>query len=151
MSHTSPSDPVARSREQLLGDLMRCAIDLASALPEPWQKLSERNQAAWLEIVEKQCAAATESAIAVLASQDWPAVAATVDTVTFKSGGVKAAVKISHASRGAHEIADSAGQQVLIIICDPDEFSSGEKPKPDPDQRSIELQSAVEQGHPVHA
>tara|TARA_R110000772_G_scaffold58539_1_gene132495 strand:+ start:21887 stop:22315 length:429 start_codon:yes stop_codon:yes gene_type:complete len=139
---------VTKANDTMLGELMRCTIDLAKALPEPWQKLPEAGQKAWLNVVEKQCTSAIERAIADLASQDWPAVTATVDTVTFKSGGVKAAVKISHASRGAHEIADSAGQQVLIIICDPEEFISGEKPIADPDQKSIPLQSEVEQGHP---
>lgn len=121
---------------------MHCAVDLAKALPEPWQKLPEQGQKSWLEIVEKQCTAAIEHAITLLASREWPTAKATVDTVTFKSGSAKASLKIAHASEGAHEIADCAGQQVLIIICDPKEFTEGDgKPEPDPDQPSMALET----------
>lgn len=140
MSKPPPIDPVESTTETMLGDLMRCAVDLAKALPEPWEKLPEQGQKSWLEIVEKQCVAMVENAITRLASRDWPQAKATVDTVTFKSGGAKASLKIAHASEGAHEIADCAGQQVLIIICDPKEFTEGgDKPTADPDQPSMPL------------
>ena len=131
-------EPVVKATQTMLGDLMHCVIDLAKALPEPWQQLSEARQRNWLDTVERQLTQAIENTIGLLASRDWTATAATVDTVTFKSGGVKAALKIAHATQGAHQIADSAGQQVLIIICDHEEFTAGEgKPEPDPDQKSI--------------
>lgn len=137
-AQAEPTEPKEKAAQTMLGDLMHCVVDLAKALPEPWQKLPESRQRSWLDTVERQCQQAIENAIGILASHDWPATAATVDTVTFKSGGVKAALKIAHATQGAHQIADSAGQQVLIIICDPEEFTAGEgKPEPEPDQKSI--------------
>ena len=122
------------------GDLMRSVIDLAKALPKPWEQLTEAQQRDWLNTVALQCEDTIRSAITLLASKDWPATNATVDTVTFKPGGVKAALKIAHATQGAHEIADCAGQQVLIIICDPDEFTGDKgKPQPEPDQKVIPI------------
>lgn len=141
MATTPTIDINMNLSENMLGDLMHCIIDLAKALPKPWQQLTESQQRAWLSTVQVQCQQAIENAITLLASKDWPATTATVDTVTFKPGGVKAALKIAHATQHAHQIADCAGQQVLIIICDPEEFTSGAgKPEPEPDQKSIQMQ-----------
>lgn len=135
------TDPIVKSTETMLGDLMHVVIDLAKQLPKPWQQLSESDQRTWLGTVQLKCEDTIGEAIRLLASKDWPSTTATVDTVTFKPGGVKAALKIAHATQGAHEIADCAGQQVLIIICDPEEFTGGDgKPEAEPDQKPIPMQ-----------
>ena len=145
---TAIDNPIVQSSATMLGDLMKCVVDLGKALPKPWQQLCESQQRNWLDTVESQCTAAIEGAIGILASRQFPTAPATVDTVTFKNGGVKASLRIAHATQAAHQIADSAGQQVLIIICDPEEFSDPEsKPKPDPDQTSIALDNQETNGH----
>ncbi len=151
MSNASPPpEHIILASETMLGDLMTCVIELAKALPEPWQQLSETAQKNWISSVELQCESAITEAINIIASRGAVHTSATVDSVTFKNGGVKASLKIAHATEGAHQVADSAGQAVLITICDNQEFlGSGNKPEADPDQTEINLQEdAGNHGNP---
>ena len=123
----------------MLGDLMSCVIDLAKALPTPWEKLSETQQEMWLSQVDQRCQQAIQECVAIIATRDAQRIAATVDSVTFKKS-VKVSLKMPHTTPGAHLVADYAGEAVFIVVTDTADLTSGHhKPAPDRDQPEIPL------------
>lgn len=127
----------------MLGDLMSCVIDLAKALPTTWQKLSQEQQELYLSQVDAKCKQAIEECVAIIASRDSKPIPATVDSVTFKNG-VKVSLKMAQATHGAHLVADSTGQSVLITVTDTSELTSDHhKPAADPNQPALPISTEV--------
>lgn len=123
----------------MLGDLMNCVINLAKALPKPWEQLSEIQQDTWLQSVDWQCQEAVKECVSIISSRGSLVVPAIVDSVTFKDG-VKVVLKVLSNSEGAHAIADAEGEVVNITIADTSELVSDKgKPKADPTQPGLGL------------
>lgn len=124
----------------MLGKLTSIIVDMAKALPDVWQKLSEDKQREWIDYTVRGCRDAARDAINVLACGNTSRVPCVVDSVTFKDG-VKVVMKVSQSHQGgAHDIADHEGQTVLVVIPDmtPVESEQG-VPEPDPDQNPLNL------------
>jgi len=132
---TVDKSTVEIAEETLLGDLMNMTLDLAKALPEPWQKLSEQKQGEWLDSARRQCLAAARQTVSIIAAGGHITVPCTVDSVTFKDG-VKVVLKVVNSrSQGAHDIADNEGEIVAVVIADESlADSDGDAPAPDRDQ-----------------
>lgn len=145
MTDQATSEPPEElGRASMLADLMSTAINLAKALPAPWQQLSEEKQSEWLEAVEKQCASTIDRAVPQILSGSIETVRATVDSVTFKKG-IKAALKMPRSGKGAHALADAEGTDVFILIADTAHLVAPDgKPEPDPDQPEIPLNNQEE-------
>lgn len=121
----------------MTGDLMSMILDMAKALPKPWQQMSEVDQEMWLEKVDIRVTAAVEKCVNIIASRDAAPFPAVVDSVTFKSG-VKISLKMDKASEGAHQVADHTGHSVLITVVETaDLVSDNHKPTADKDQPQI--------------
>lgn len=123
--------------ESMLGDLMSCVLDLAKALPKPWQALTEADQAMWLSKVDMRCKQAIEECVAIIATRNAQRIAATVDSVTFKKA-VKVTLKMPHTTAGAHLVADYAGEAVYIVVADQADLTSDHhKPIATPQQPAL--------------
>lgn len=123
----------------MLGDLMNCVINLAKALPKPWEQLSESQQERWLESVDWQCQEAVKECVNIISGRGMTVVPAVVESVTFKDG-VKVVLKLMSRSEGAHAVADAEGEVVSITLADATELvSDNGKPKADPTQPGLEL------------
>lgn len=123
--------------KSMLGDLMSIVLDLAKALPKPWQQLSQAEQAMWISKVDMRCKDAIEECVAIIATRNAQRIAATVDSVTFKKA-VKVTLKMPHTTPGAHLVADYAGEAVLIVVADQAELlSEHHKPAATPDQPEL--------------
>lgn len=132
---------VVHAATTMLGDLMHCVVDLAHALPKPWQQLGEGEQQVWLNSVEAQLTKAVHDCVRIVASRGSTTVPATVESMTFKNGA-KVILKLVSLTdghhQGAHEIADAIGQVVAITLSETAELTNGEgKPKADPDQKPL--------------
>lgn len=122
------------AEETMLGDLMNCIKEQVKALPKPWQQLSESQQYDYLDRIEQQCRAAVTQAVNIIMSQGKVTVEAIVEQVTFKDG-VKVVMKMMKGTTGVHDLADSEGQAVLIIVANTDHLTrENGKPVPDKDQ-----------------
>lgn len=99
-----------------------------------WQLLSESDQETYLNSVRLQIEVAVRKAIDIIASQGMVTIVGIVDSVTFKDG-IKAVVKVPALSEGGHDLADSAGQEILLVVSNAGHLVNDNNiPEPDPDQ-----------------
>jgi hypothetical protein len=125
------------AREFLMGELMNAATKQLRALDKPWLRLPEAQQKKTLREVQDDIAAAVKQAVEVIASDDRTRFRALVESVTFKDG-VKAVLTMNN-TEASHELADTAGGTVLVVIEDPTRYTyAGENaPKADSDQAEL--------------
>lgn len=135
---TEPDTPSVQvtTAETMAGDLLMALIDEMRTAPDVWAKMPEKQQGEIIDRLRDRVTWNVEQAVALIASDDRPTVAAIVESVTFKDG-VKAVLKMS-CSEGAHHLADAEGDKVLVVISGADQYTGGtEGVEPDPDQTSI--------------
>lgn len=125
------------SVETMLGDLMKCVIEQYKALTKPWQAMTEAQQRVEIERAENYVRDAITKAVTIISVGDYKSIDAHVESVTFKQG-VKAVIQLPRGVEGVHDLADSEGQVVKIVIANTEGFLSNRgKPKEDPDQAEI--------------
>lgn len=125
--------------DTLIGDLTTTLLDAVKAMPEPWQKMSEAAQTEWLERWDRQVIQAARRATFTIAAQNHIYGAAEVDSVTFKDG-VKVVLKFQGVPGIAHDIADVAGDMVVISIPETIHLKGEEgKPTAEPDHYEMDL------------
>jgi hypothetical protein len=134
---TIEKTPRDLAREFMLGEVMAAAMKQLRALDKPWLRLPEVQQKAVIDEVRDHVSVAIRQAVEIIATDDRTRFSAAVESVTFKDG-VKAVLTMSN-SHASHELADTAGGRVYIVIEDPNRYtaSSPAVPVADPDQRSI--------------
>lgn len=125
------------ARELLLGEVMAAATRQLRALDKPWLRLSEAKQREVLHDVQADCENAIERAVEIIATDDRTRFVAHVESVTFKDG-VKATLTMPN-TQASHELADTAGGVVFVVIEDPRRFTIGgaNLPQAEPDQKPL--------------
>jgi hypothetical protein len=132
------------ARETMLGDLMQVIKSELSAQTEPWRKMTEEQQTQALERICKGVESAIDEAVRIIATENRPVITATVDAVTFKDG-IKATIKLAKHSPGGHELADSTGHQVMIVVGGAEAYKGGAGDVvADPAQASLLLQDIAQ-------
>lgn len=129
--------PRELAREFLLGEVMASAMRQLRALDKPWQRLPEEQQHAVIADVRNDVQRAISKAVEIIATDDRTRFVAQVESVTFKDG-VKAVLTMPN-TMASHELADTAGGCVYVVIEDPSRYVMGGNnvPKAEPDQRPI--------------
>lgn len=136
--------PAGIARETMLGDLMQVVKSELSAQTEPWRKMTEEEQTKALERICKGVESAIDEAVRIIATENRPIISATVDSVTFKDG-IKATIKLPQHSPGGHELADSTGHMVMIVVGGSEAYKGGAgEVKADPAQASLLLQDIAD-------
>lgn len=125
------------AREFLLGEVMASAMRQLRANDKPWLRMPEAAQKNVIEQVKADVREAIGKAVEIIATDDRTRFVASVESVTFKDG-VKAVLTMGN-SMASHELADTAGGRVYIVIEDPGRYTqaSGNVPQADPDQAAI--------------
>jgi len=132
------------AREELAGKLKAMCVGLLESFKNPWNMTSEKNQAIALNKMEEVIQQEVRRAVLVIATERAPRLTATVESVTFKDG-IKAVLTLDKHSEGRHDLADSEGTTVLIVMANPEQFSGGmEKTGAAPDQTALGLASQPE-------
>lgn len=123
--------------EFMLGEVMAAAMRQLRALDKPWLRLPEEHQKRVIDEVREACSVAIRKAVEIIATDDRTRFSAQVESVTFKDG-VKAVLTMTN-SQASHELADTAGGRVFVVIEDPNRYtqSSPAIPQADPDQPSL--------------
>lgn len=125
------------AREFLLGDVMVAAMKQLRALDKPWLKLTEEHQERVIREVRHDVAVAVEAAVIIIASDKRTVFHAGVDSVTFKEG-VKAVLTMPN-TQASHELADVAGNSVLVVIENPSRYTMGADNVPQAEKVQREL------------
>lgn len=126
----------------MLGDMMNCVLNQVKAIPKPWEKLGEAEQADYLDSIEAQMRNAVRQAVHIINAQERIVIPAMVDKVTFKDG-VQAVLQLPKGADGRHELSDAEGHLVQILILDTSGIGEDEgKPQPEKDQKTLPLQDS---------
>jgi len=137
MDMATEKSPRELAREFMLGEVMAAATKQLRALDKPWLRLPEQKQRDVLDEVRDDVAHAIRQAVEIIATDDRTRFVAAVESVTFKDG-VKAVMTMGN-SPASHELADTAGGRVYIVIEDPNRYvmQSPAVPAADPDQPTL--------------
>lgn len=134
---TSPAIDFAEN--ELAGILLETCVRQLEGLQTPWSMTSEANQMIHINKMRENITKAVKDAVLVIATQRHPAIKATVKSVNFDDG-IKATLTLNRHETGRHDLADSTGSTVLIILTDAESFLGGtEKVKGAPDQPELPL------------
>ena len=120
----SEISPVAVAAETMLGDLMKCVLDELRVTQKPWQQMGEREQSDAIYRIRQRVAANVQQAVEIIASSNRPRIVATVESVTVKEG-IKAVITLSKSDPQRHDLFDSAGSHVLLVVADAEEYQGG--------------------------
>lgn len=124
------------ARVFLQGELMAAATRQLRALDKPWLRLPESEQKRVLEDVRIDVGSAIDRAVELIASDARTCFVAQVESVTFKDG-VKAVLTMAN-TEASHELADTAGGAVYVVIENPQRYHGDEgAPQSEPDQRPL--------------
>lgn len=126
--------PIDLAREFMLGEVMSSAMKQLRALDKPWLRLPEEAQRNVIEEVRVDVQAAIRKAVEIIATDDRTCFTAAVESVTFKDG-VKAVLTMPN-TPASHELADTQGGRIWVVLEDPARYTqtSAGIPKADPDQ-----------------
>ena len=125
------------AREYLMGEVMASAMRQLRSLEKPWLRLPEAQQKKCIAEVQEDVRRAITQAVEVIVSDDRTRFRASVESVTFKDG-VKAVLTMAN-TESSHELADTTGSTVLIVIESPNRYTYvGENaPKAEADQAEL--------------
>lgn len=125
------------ARGFMLGEVAASAMRQLRALEKPWLRMLEKDQKEVIVEVLDDCRQAINKAVELIATDARTCFVAQLDSVTFKDG-VKAVLQMPN-TPASHELADTAGGSVYVVIEDPRRYlhHSSATPTADPDQASI--------------
>lgn len=96
------------------GDMMNHMIEMAKALPKPWQQMSEDEQDDWIASIESRCKHIIEQTVSIIASEGFASIDALLAQVVFKDG-VKAQLEIPRGAQHAIDLAEAQGKSVRLV------------------------------------
>lgn len=125
------------AREFMMGEVMAAAMKQLRAIDKPWLRLPEQAQKDVISEVRADVDSAIRQAVEIIATDDRTRFVASVESVTFKDG-VKAVLTMPN-SQASHELADTQGGRVYVVIEDPARYTqtSTLTPQAEADQRSL--------------
>lgn len=127
---TPPGDPekgkaavaAAELAAETMGrDLLSALVDELKAAPDCWDKMSQQDQDQTIERLRRRITKLVQEALGLVFRGEYPAVRATVAGVRFKKG-ITASLQVERGAYNRHELADAEGQQVLIVMANPDDY-----------------------------
>lgn len=134
------TDLVEITKATMAGDLIAATLDELKAAPTVWQKMSEAQQQEVIHRVTNRVTHNIAQAVMMIAAEARPSIRAKLAAVTIKDD-LKATVLLSRHHPDRHEFIDSAGQEILIVLLNAEQFAGGAgDAKPDPDQPELPMQ-----------
>lgn len=127
------------TKATMAGDLIAATLDELKAAPTVWQKMSEAQQQEAIYRITNRVTHNIEQAVMMIAAEARPSIRAKLAAVTIKDD-LKATVLLSRHHPDRHEFIDSAGQEILIVLLNTEQFTGGaDDIKADPDQPALPL------------
>ena len=98
-------------------------ISEIKAAGTPWQMMAQQQQDELIERVDKGVSASIERAVNTLVAHQFPVISGTLESVTVKDE-IKAILKIDRHHPGGHEVMDSVGSRVRLVVVDTERFET---------------------------
>lgn len=143
---TEPTQPDFRSMtaDSIGKDLLGALVTELKLLPKPWPELSQDKQNDIIDRLRSRVGNAVKMAVHLIASEGRTVVVGDLDQITIKDG-VKAVVKFGASAANLHELYDSSGKAVILVVASVAAHTGGmDEVKGEVDQRGLDL------GHEYH-
>lgn len=132
------SDFTIIAAETMHGDLTQALLSEIRDLPQPWHSLSEDRQQAVIDRLHSQVSAAVSQAIAHIAAGGNKRIAASLEQITARDG-IKAVLTLGARDPSRHDLLDSVGQAVLIVVPPAELIEASPPPRAEPNQRALAI------------
>jgi len=140
----NPQDFRSMTADSIGKDLLSALLTELRLLPKPWPKLSESKQNHIIDRLRARVESNVKMGVHLLASKGRTEVIGSIQQITINNG-VKAVIKIDPRNEFMHQLFDSAGNSVAIIIAGAEDALAGiNEIKGEADQRAMDL------GHEYH-
>lgn len=121
-------------------DLLDALVLEVRMLPDVWPKLPQAKQQDVIERLRARVESAVVMATHLIAANARTAVPAMLESFANTKSGLQAKLVLSKTCPARHELLDSQGQEVLIIVASADEHMGDlDAVKGEPDQRAMDL------------
>ena len=124
--------------ETMTGDLISAFIDELKLAPDVWPKMSQSVQEEVIYRATARVRANVTAAVRLIAADGRATITATLESITAKDG-IKAVCNLGKHDPNRHELLDSVGKAVLIVVADSEQYGGGEVPKADADQPELPI------------
>lgn len=125
------------TRDRLAADLTDALLTEIQQQPRSWPQLGQQAQQDVIDRATARCTHLVTEAVRIIASDGRQTLVADVDSVTAKDG-IKVVLKIDGHAEGRHELMDSTGSQVLVILGGSDFIGAPPQTQAMPDQRRFD-------------
>lgn len=115
----------------MTADITNALTGWFKAHTKPWSLMSYDEQASLIAAASKLSQDTVREAVQIIAAEGRKVIMAHVEKVEFAEKGIKATLSASKSSEYRHDLADSQGLDVLIVVADAGEFNGGELQEPD--------------------
>ncbi|CAB3660020.1 hypothetical protein LMG26696_03321 [Achromobacter pulmonis] len=132
-------DPREMTANTIGRDLLSALVAELKLLPQPWVKLSQSKQDDIIDRLRDRVDANIKMAVHLIASEGRTVVQGDLDQVTIKDGA-KVVIKIGRGAESLHDLYDSQGKAVLIVVADSQPHTGGmDQVRGEADQRAMNL------------
>ena len=129
--------PKSAAVEKMSITILETALKQFKAAKKPYAELPENDQRVIIHELDYAIRRGITEAVDIIAADKRTVVAAALDKVTFKDG-CQAVLKMGKgASADVHNLADSTGQKVLLVLLNAGKYMDGELPQPDKNQKAL--------------
>nr|WP_298165266.1 DNA translocase FtsK [uncultured Pseudomonas sp.] len=136
--------PIEMASETLGRDLLQVLLQEVRALPDVWNKLTEKRQANVIERLRQVVEDTTKRTVKILAAGGRPTISGILESVAIKEG-IKATFKVSQFDPMRHDLIDSQGKVCLLVVASAEDHLGGiDDVVPDPDQPPLDFDSGGE-------
>jgi ribosome modulation factor len=132
-------DPREMTATTVGRDLLSALVTELKLLPQVWVKLSQSKQDDIIDRLRDRVDANIKMAVHLIASEGRTVVQGDLDQVTIKDGA-KVVIKIGRGAESLHDLYDSQGKAVLIVVADSQPHTGGMgQVRGEADQRAMNL------------
>jgi len=136
MTHQDPREMTATTIGK---DLLSALVQELKLLPDTWPKLSQAKQDDIIDRLRDRVEYNIKMAVHLIASEGRTVVQGDLDQVTIKDGA-KCVIKVGRGAESLHELYDSQGKAVLIVVADSQTHTGGMGAvRGESDQRAMDL------------
>lgn len=120
-------------------DLLNALVTELKLLPDVWHKLPKARQDDVIDRLRKRVETNVKMAVHLLSSKGRTVVTGDLDQITIKDG-VKAVIKFGLSTPHLHELYESSGKPVLVVVAGVEEHTGGmDQVQGEADQRGFNL------------
>jgi len=140
MKKPSPiQETLAMTADSVGRDLLQALVQEIKLLPDVWPKIPKARQDDVIDRLRERVLTSVTMAVHLISADGRTVVAGDLEQITIKDG-VKAVIKFSANAVGLHELYESSGQSVLVVVANPAAHTGGmDEIKGEAVQRAMDL------------